>query len=307
MSSLAAVLGLFPGQGSQKVGMGKELFESTEIGRRLFATADEVLGFKLSTLCFEGPADQLTATKVAQPAILTVSTICYQLAVQQQPQLRLVAGAGHSLGEYSALVAAGSIKFEDAVLLVHKRGQYMQEAVPVGAGKMVAVLGREVADIEAALAKVTAGVAEVANINAPGQIVVAGAAAAIAEFVSIIGGKTIELPVSAPFHCSLMKPAEEKLAIELKRLTIAPAAFPVYSNFLGRAVSAPEEIRDALIRQVCGRVRWVESMERAIAEKKPAVAIEFGAGNVLTGMLKRISPDLPRENVASAENAAALK
>jgi [acyl-carrier-protein] S-malonyltransferase len=298
------VLGLFPGQGSQKVGMGKELFESTEIGKKLFAMADECLGFPLSTICFEGPAERLTATEVAQPAILTVSTICYELAREKNPSLALCAAAGHSLGEYSALVAAGALSFADAVVLVHKRGSYMQKAVPAGVGKMVAVLGKEVPEIEAALAKVTKGVAQIANVNAPGQIVIAGAKEAVEEFVTLMPGtKVMELQVSAPFHCSLMKPAEEALAKDLATAGITMPRFPVYANYTAAAVRDGEEIRKTLQLQVCGRVRWVESMNAAIRETNPTMAVEFGAGNVLTGLLKRIAPELTRKNISGPENA----
>jgi len=298
------IIGLFPGQGSQKVGMGKQLWDSSEIAKRYFAIADEVLGFSLSKICFEGPAENLTATAVAQPAILTVSTICYEIFRASSPSLTLAAAAGHSLGEYSALVAAGALKFEDAVLLVHKRGTYMQEAVPVGTGKMAAVLGKEVADIEATLKGVTSGVVQVANVNAPGQVVIAGAAVAVDEAAKALGGKVIELPVSAPFHCSLMKLAEERLALDLAKVPLQTAKFPVYSNFSTEPLTSPEAIREALRLQVCGRVRWVESMTRAIAECAPEMAIEFGAGNVLAGLLKRISPAVARVNVDSVESAS---
>jgi [acyl-carrier-protein] S-malonyltransferase len=298
------IIGLFPGQGSQKVGMGKQLWESSEIGKRYFAIADEVLGFSLSKLCFEGPPESLTATAVAQPAILTVSTICFELFRSATPSAVILAAAGHSLGEYSALVAAGALSFEDAVLLVNKRGTYMQEAVPVGTGKMAAVLGKEVADIEAVLSTITSGVVQVANVNAPGQIVIAGAAAAVDDAAKALGGKVIELPVSAPFHCSMMKPAEERLAKDLAKVDFKTAKFPVYSNFSTEPLTAPEAIREALRLQVCGRVRWVEGMIRAVSECAPEAAVEFGAGNVLAGLLKRINPSVPRMNVDSLESAA---
>lgn len=297
------ILGLFPGQGSQKVGMGLSLFQNTEIGQRLFSQADEVLGFSLSKTCFEGPAERLNLTEVTQPAILTVSVICYELFKSRTAgRFTIAAAAGHSLGEYSALVAAGALRFEDAVLLVHKRGKFMQEAVAPGAGRMIAVLGREAAEIEAALAKVSAGIVQIANINAPGQIVVAGARDAVAEAVThLAGAKVIDLPVSAPFHCPLMKPAEEKLAAELAKTEISAANFPVYSNFYATALTQPEEIREALRLQVCGQVRWIASMQNAIRDRKPELAVEFGYGAVLTGMLKRIDPAVARATVDSVE------
>jgi [acyl-carrier-protein] S-malonyltransferase len=303
MSNEKNTIALFPGQGSQKVGMGKELFLASEIARGLFERADKALGLPLSTICFEGPADRLTATEIAQPAILTVSVICYEIAkAALGEKLTVCAAAGHSLGEYSALVAAGALRFEDAVVLVNKRGRYMQSAVPAGVGKMVAVLGKEVPELEAAIAKVTSGVVDIANINAPGQIVVSGKREAVDEFIAVLGGaKVIELQVSAPFHCALMEPAAIELARDLDAAEIMPAKFPVIANVLAAPVQTPEQIRDALKRQVCGRVRWVESMEYATTNFPAARAVEFGAGNVLSGMLKRINAAFPRYECGSLE------
>lgn len=289
------LLGLFPGQGSQKVGMGAA-FLNTDIAKEYFALADKVLGFELSKICLEGPQEKLTLTSITQPAILTVSTIAYETTRARIPGFNLCAAAGHSLGEYSALVAAGAISFEDAVLLVHKRGSYMQEAVPAGQGKMAAVLGKELPEIEAALAKAN-GVAEVANINSPGQIVVAGSKDGIDSFIAALGGKIVELPVSAPFHCSLMKPAEEKLTKDLAAISFKRAAFPIYANYSASPVVEPEAIREGLKLQVCGRVRWVECMEAALRDHPGAEAVEFGEGNVLTGLMKRINPAVKRINV----------
>ncbi len=295
---MAKVLGLFPGQGSQKVGMGKELFEQSSVARSIFGAADEALGFKLSDLCFNGPAEALTATEHAQPAILTVSTICYRLAADTG--LSLAAAAGHSLGEYSALVAAGALRFEDAVVLVNKRGKYMQSAVPVGHGKMVAVIGKETAEIEAAIATVQGGVVQIANINSPGQIVVAGDAAAVDAFKGAMGdARMTDLAVSAPFHCALMQPAADQLAVDVDRCEIKSAAFPVYANFTAHAVRSPDEIRAALKAQVCGRVRWIECMENAIKTEGIEKAVEFGAGAVLSGLLKRINGAISRASVGA--------
>ena len=296
MTQTEDALALFPGQGSQKIGMGKELAAQSEVARSVFARADKALGFSLSSICFEGPAEKLTLTEIAQPAILTVSVICFELAkAKLGSALKIVAAAGHSLGEYSALVAAGALKFDDAVVLVNKRGRYMQSAVPAGVGKMVAILGKETAEIEAAIAKVKSGVAEIANSNAPGQIVVSGKREAVDECVANLGSvKAIELAVSAPFHCSLMEPAAVALAKDLDAISISGAAFPIYANVSAKAVQSPDEIRDALKRQVCGQVRWIESMEHAISERSPKTAIEFGAGNVLSGLLKRINNTVPR-------------
>ena len=306
---MAKIFALFPGQGSQKVGMGKQLFEQFDLAQQVFAHADEALGFSLSSICFEGPADKLTLTEITQPAILTVSTICFRLA-QAQPQASahsIVAAAGHSLGEYSALVAAEALSFEDAVRHVNKRGKYMQEAVPVGTGRMVAVLGKEVAELQTAIDARDGGVAEIANINAPGQIVVAGCVAGVTSFVEKLGAaKVIDLPVSAPFHCSLMKPAEERLRQDLAKVTIKQPKFPVYQNFTASFTTDPEAIRENLALQVCGRVRWVECVENVIAEKTPEAAWEYGAGNVLTGLVKRINSSVARVNIDSPESLDAM-
>jgi [acyl-carrier-protein] S-malonyltransferase len=301
---MADIVAFFPGQGSQKVGMGKELFERFDTAKNLFKQADEALGFSLSSICFEGPAEKLTLTEIAQPAILTVSVICFELSKQQlNASHRIVAAAGHSLGEYSALVAAGSLQFSDAVSLVNKRGKFMQEAVPVGTGKMVAVLGKDVAEIETALTKVSTGVAQIANINAPGQVVVAGSADGVNAFVESLGSaKVVELSVSAPFHCSLMKPAEDKLRPELAKVAMVSPLFPVIHNYTADTATTPELIRENLALQVCGRVRWVECVEKSIALGNPSAAWEFGAGNVLTGLAKRIAPNLSRVNIDSPES-----
>jgi [acyl-carrier-protein] S-malonyltransferase len=298
MTEQSKILALFPGQGSQKVGMGKKSYESQELAKEMFNMADKALGFSLSKICFEGPADQLTNTAIAQPAILTVSVICYEIFAKSGQANNIVAAAGHSLGEYSALVAAGALSFSDAVLLVHKRGKYMQEAVPKGQGTMVAVLGKEVAEIEEAIAKVTTGIVQAANINAPGQVVVAGDIAGVEGFKAALnGGKVIPLDVSAPFHCKLMKPAADNLARDLDALTINKCLFPVYANFSARAVTEASEIRQNLKDQVCGRVRWVQSMNNAIAEQQPTQALEFGEGRVLNGLLKKINKELACQNI----------
>ena len=294
-----AYIGLFPGQGSQKVGMGKELAQHSRSAKEMLEQADLVLGFKLSEICFNGPDEKLLQTEIVQPAILTVSSICFELFKSSAGYSGLQAAAGHSLGEYSALVAAGAIEFTDAVLLVHKRGKYMQAAVPQGAGKMLAVLGKEVEEIESLLSEVD-GIAEIANINAPGQIVISGAAAAMEQAKEKLADtRVIELAVSAPFHCSLMKPAAEKLALDLDQLPIKPANFPVFANVSAQPLQEPEEIRQALKDQVCGKVRWVESMERALTDYPGAEMIEFGAGGVLIGLMKRINKEVLRHNIST--------
>lgn len=298
-------IGLFPGQGSQKVGMGQVLYEGSELAKEYFERANSILGYSLSDICFTGPESELVKTSNGQPAILTVSVICYLLA-EEKSKIKLSAAAGHSLGEYSALVAAGAISFDDAVGIVHKRGRYMQEAVPLGSGKMLAVLGKEVEELESVLAGIDA-IVEIANINAPGQIVISGAAAGIdAAKEALAGTRVIELAVSAPFHCSLMQPAAESLARDLDALTIMPPAFPVYANIHAEGVTSPDAIRTALKEQVCGRVRWVETIEALGSGYSGATFIEFGAGNVLTGLLKRINPALPKKAVSTFADLEAL-
>lgn len=301
---MTSIFALFPGQGSQKVGMGKTLCEQYPQAAELFQEADEALGFSLSSICFDGPLEKLTLTEITQPAILTVSTACFKLWQETAGATHTIVGAaGHSLGEYSALVAAGALSFKDAVQLVHKRGKYMQEAVPVGTGRMVAVLGKEVADIEAALPTEGPEVAQIANINAPGQVVVAGSVNGVQMFLDKLGAaKTVELTVSAPFHCDLMKPAEEKLREDLATVAISKPAFPVFQNYTAEASDDPEQIRENLALQVCGRVRWVECVNNALTQSSAEEAWEFGAGNVLSGLMKRISSGTPRKNIDGTDS-----
>lgn len=297
-------LGMFPGQGSQAVGMGAELATPGSATAELFSLADKALGYPLSKLCIEGPIERLTLTENAQPAILLVSTAAFRLA---KPQLD--AAAGHSLGEYSALVAAGCLTFEDAVQLVHKRGRYMQEAVEPGAGKMVAVMGPTEGDIREALKEVEEGVAEIANLNSPGQTVVAGDVPGVDSFSRAMqarGGKIIPLNVSAPFHCSLMRPAAEKLAQDLDAISFSDPLFPVYANVTASAVVTGAEARERLKQQVCGTVRWTESVLNAIEQHGITHSVELGAGGVLTKLLKRIKPDVQRFEVFDNASAAKL-
>lgn len=311
MTQQIRILGLFPGQGSQQVGMGKDFYDASPMAREIFQRADDALGFKLSAVCFNGPQEELTRTAIAQPAILTVSVIAYELAREGLgDKLALVAAAGHSLGEYSAHVAAGSLAFEDAVRLVHLRGTYMQEAVPVGAGKMLAVMGVPVEKLEQVCAEVSErgiGSVEIANVNDTSQIVVAGSAAAVDALPAALeGARTVALSVSAPFHCSLMKPAAERLKNTLAGTAIQNPRIPVFANYTGRPVNSAEEIRELLYQQVCGRVRWVECMQNAIALAKPTLSVEFGNGTVLSGLLRRIQRDMPRANIETMQSISDL-
>lgn len=297
------IAALFPGQGSQAVGMGKEFFESETLARELFQAADDALGFKLTDICFDGPIETLTLTENAQPAILVTSFVAFSLLGKD-----VLAGAGHSLGEYTALVAAGAIDFTDAVQLVHKRGKYMQQAVKPGAGKMVAVMGPGEEEIRAVIASVTAGIKEIANLNCPGQTVVAGDVVgvdAFSEAMTKAGGKIIPLNVSAPFHCSLMKPAADKLAADLDKISFKDPKFPVYANVTARAVRTADEARARLKEQVCGTVRWTESMVNLIEGEGITDTIEFGPGGVLSKLMKRINKGINKHEVFNPESMVA--
>jgi [acyl-carrier-protein] S-malonyltransferase len=279
---------LFPGQGSQKVGMGKDFADRSAWAKEMFAQADGILGYKLSEICFGGPEDKLRLTQNTQPALLTVSIIAFGL-LGIDPHL----AAGHSLGEYSALVAAGGLEFEDALRLVHKRGQYMQEAVPVGRGAMAAVLGLTYEDVSQAISRVKKGTVQIANWNAEDQIVIAGHKEAVEE---ALGGlkapRSVLLPVSAPFHTSLMKSAEERLASDLDAVRFRDLRFPVITNVDARLIRRGEEARDALKRQVSRPVLWHRSM-MLLQKDNVDTVVEVGPGRVLTGLMKRLSRRWP--------------
>ncbi len=299
---------LFPGQGSHGVGMGRSLAGAHETARRLFAAADRILGYPLSRLCFEGPEADLQQTTNAQPAILTVAVACSQVLAERG--VRPAAVAGHSLGEYAALVAAGALRFEDAVLAVHRRGRYMQEAVPLGEGAMAALIGLDPESASEVCEAATAsgpGMVSVANDNAPGQVVVAGHAAAVDRAVAIAkerGAKrAVRLNVSAPFHCELMRPAQERLASDLEAIPFRDLAVPLVTNVDARVIRRGEEARQALVRQVTARVRWTESVRR-LREMGVASAIETGPGQVLAGLVRRIDPGI---RVMSAGDAAGIE
>jgi [acyl-carrier-protein] S-malonyltransferase len=277
---------LFPGQGSQAVGMGKDFYEQSSRAKEIFAQADEILGFSLSRFCFEGPEEKLKLTEITQPALLTVSIIAYTL-LRIEPQI----AAGHSLGEYSALVAAGSLSFEDALPLVHKRGKYMQEAVPVGVGAMAAVLGASYQDVEKGIAKVEKGVVEVANWNSRQQIVIAGHKDAVREALKVINSpRSVILPVSAPFHSQLMKTAEEKLSRDLDQVEFRNLKFPIVTNVDAEIIHQGPQARDALKRQVSRPVLWYKSMEK-LNGANIDLFVEIGSGKVLSGLIKRIGRD----------------
>ncbi len=285
MSRLAYV---FPGQGSQKVGMGRDFFDRYSQAREIFSQADAVLGFKLSEICFSGPEDRLRLTPYTQPALLTVSYISFRL-IQREPDL----AAGHSLGEYSALVAAGCLSFEDALRLVHKRGLYMQEAVPVGVGAMAAVLGSSYQAVQEAVGGVSAGIVQIANWNSDDQIVIAGHREAVAAALKLIpAARSVMLPVSAPFHSALMKGAEERLAVDLDEVEFRDLKFPVITNVDARLIRRGAEARDALKRQVSRPVLWHSAMVM-LGKEGVKTVVELGPGKVLLGLLKRISRSWP--------------
>jgi [acyl-carrier-protein] S-malonyltransferase len=292
-ASSPAIALLFPGQGSQKVGMGRALHDADAGARAVFDEADAVLGYPLSKLCFEGPEEELTSTANAQPAILTVSIAALGF-LRARTAVAPVAVAGHSLGEYSALVAAGALRFADAVRLVHLRGKFMQDAVPPGVGAMAAILGLA-SDEVAAVCREAAGaeVVSPANLNGGGQVVIAGHKAAVERACVAArarGAKrAMPLAVSAPFHCSLMQPAADRLAGELERVEIAAPQIPVVTNVEATANRDPSRVRELLTLQVTAPVRWEESVERLVSMGVTR-AIEVGAGNVLAGLVRRIAP-----------------
>lgn len=294
---------VFPGQGSQKVGMGRDWAEAFSQARAVFDEADRVLGFPLSRLCWEGPEDELTLTANLQPALLATS-IAVLRAVETTPA-RPVAVAGHSLGEYSALVAAGSLELADALRLVRRRGELMQEAVPVGEGAMAAILALADEEVEAIVAAAADGeVLAVANKNAPGQVVIAGHQAAVERAVALAKeqrGKAKMLPVSAPFHCPLMAPARQGLEPLLREAPFADPKIPVVTNVDAAPAANGAAARDALVRQVDGTVRWVESIEWMTDQAGVTAFVEVGPGNVLSGMIRRIRPDAERFSLKGPE------
>jgi [acyl-carrier-protein] S-malonyltransferase len=287
-SSIIALL--FPGQGSQSVGMGKDLCEKYPVARQTFEEADSALGYKLSQLCFEGPEEQLRLTEITQPAILTVSVAALRVLETRIPRPAFV--AGHSLGEYSAHVAAGTFDFADAVRTVRNRGKYMQEAVPVGVGAMAAILGMDYEKVAAVCHDAAQGeVCAPANINSPEQIVISGNTAAVeraAKLADERGAKRAKLlPVSAPFHCSLMKPAQDRLEADLDALHLQKPVYPVACNVDAAFVTDDLRARDTLVRQVTGSVKWEQCM-RLLISQQVETFIEVGPGKVLCGLMRQI-------------------
>jgi [acyl-carrier-protein] S-malonyltransferase len=300
---------LFPGQGSQAVGMGKDLAEKYPVARQTFEEADAALGMALSTLCFEGPEEELRRTEITQPSILTVSVATWRVLAERGVKPAWV--AGHSLGEYSAQVAAGTLSFADAVRTVRNRGRYMQEAVPAGVGAMAAILGMDAAKVRVICEQ--AGqeqdeVCEAANLNSPEQVVISGHKAAVEQAVATAtergAKKAVLLPVSAPFHCSLMRPAQERLSKDLNSLQIRNTDVPVMCNVDARFVETAAASRDALVRQVTGTVRWEECVRGLIAAGAETF-VEVGPGKVLWGLMRQI--DRAKTSWQTSDEAALEK
>jgi [acyl-carrier-protein] S-malonyltransferase len=298
---------LFPGQGSQYAGMGKDLAEKFRAAGQVFEEADAALGFALSEVCFNGPAEQLQLTENTQPAILTVSIAALR-AMESEGFAAPDFVAGHSLGEYSALVAAGSLSLTDAVRTVRARGRYMQEAVPVSTGAMAAILGADINLVAAACAEASQGqVCSAANINSPNQVVIAGDSAAIDRAIVLVkergARRAVKLNVSAPFHCSLMSPAQERLATDLQSIVFADLKVPLVTNVDAGVVRSGAQAREALIRQVTQPVRWLESVE-FLAGHGVQSFVEIGPGKVLSGLVRQIDRNLSCVNI---EDGASLR
>lgn len=302
---------IFPGQGSQYAGMGRALAEQFPASREAFEEADEALGFSISRTCFEGTAEELQLTENTQPAILTASVAALR-ALEAEGFAPPSFVAGHSLGEYSALVAAGALSLADAVRTVRARGRYMQEAVPVGTGAMAAILGADARTVEEACAEAEQGqVCSPANLNSPKQIVIAGDAAAVDRALDILKSrgvrKAVKLNVSAPFHCALMRPAQERLAGDLERIEFKDLGVPLVTNVDAKLISRGGEAREALVRQVSSPVRWSESVELLTKGQGVRTFVEVGPGKVLAGLLRQIAPEARCVNVEDAAGVEGLR
>jgi len=310
MRPIGPIAFLFPGQGSQHAGMGKNLADNFPAARQVFEEADTALGFGLSKLCFAGPADQLQLTENTQPAILTVSIAALR-AMESEGLSTPDFVAGHSLGEYSALVAAGALSLTDAVKTVRARGRYMQEAVPVGVGAMAAILGADLEVVTTACEDAAQGqVCSAANINSPNQVVIAGDTLAIDRAIELLkerGAKrAMKLNVSAPFHCALMQPAAQRLAVDLGRIEFQDLGTPIVTNVDAKATTLGAEARDALVRQVSQPVRWLESVEFLISQGVQSF-IEIGPGKVLSGLVRQIDRSLRCVNVEDKASLSATR
>ena len=298
---------VFPGQGSQKVGMLQDLYNEYAIVRQRFAEADEALGYSISKLCFEGPDTELVKTANTQPAILTASIACYEVLKEKGFTPDIV--GGHSLGEYSALVAAGVLKFADAVYLVHKRGEFMQEAVPIGKGAMAAILALPREQVVEICQQVNdeVGSVQAVNFNCPGQIVIAGETAAVekaAELMKAAGTKrAVMLPVSAPFHSRLMEPAADKLKVELDKVTLSDAQIPVVANVNGQILTDASAIKESLVKQAASPVLWEDCVATMVNFGAQAF-VEVGPGKVLTGFTKKINKEMQLANVEDVASLA---
>jgi len=297
---------VFPGQGSQAAGMGKALYDSFAAARAVFAEADAVLGFPLSELCFQGPDEQLKLTENTQPAILAVSVAACRVLSEAGVRPDFV--AGHSLGEYSALVAANSLSLADGLRIVRKRGTYMQESVPVGQGGMAAILGMTADQVEALCREAAQGeVLSPANLNSPSQIVIAGAAAAVDRALQLAKShgarKAVQLSVSAPFHCALMQPAQERLAKDLGQVSFRNPEVPLINNADAAEVCSGDAIADSLSRQVCSPVRWAESIQKLISAGVQ-LFVEVGPGKVLGGLIRQINRTVKMANVEDPQSLA---
>ena len=301
---------IFPGQGSQFPGMGKDLADTFPVARQVFEEADDALGIKLSSICFAGSEDELRLTANTQPAILTAS-IAVLKVVQQETGLKADFLAGHSLGEYSALVCSGTMGFADAVRTVRARGTFMQEAVPVGTGTMAAMLSVEKEELEDICREAAQGeVVAPANFNSPGQIVIAGSTAAVSRAIEIAKGrgfrKSMLLPVSAPFHCALMKPAADRLSTVLDALQLADMALPVVANATAAANADKGQVKPLLVTQVCAPVLWEQSVAEMVRLGVTRF-VEIGPGKVLSGLVKRISKEVETASIGDLDGIKAIQ